>query len=427
MPTKTRTNPKKKPPEQPASTPEGAPEPQVLPDTATIELADNAPSSVLERRVKLTDTSMVIAQETTFEEACSLYDFTHTIRERGRWWLGDIVNFMEDHFPEKYTQAIDLTGLSYSRLTTICSVCRRIEPSRRRKEASFSWHEKVAYLPYQNADHLLDRGIKEKWTNEQFEDSVAKAKGEPTKAEKRASKAGSTAAKVAASGKEPQVPEGEKPPLWDARPLRVMNVSSQRVILAGDEPLEATEADKAAESLGHAHGPALAAWLEEHNFRKEETPCATKTPDSEQTAPVPGKEPATAPTAPSTVASNGASVVQPDAAPKSGIIVTKTGGPSIQPNLDPNSGQPAAQETASTASTPVVAPPEPKAEPTPPATAQSPIDIAEAAILQFNAVADKVDWKAIGASALNRKKWLANLLKPADDAIDAISSTPPPK
>lgn len=437
-----------------------------LPHTATLEVTDNAPSSVLERRVKLTDTSMVIDPETTYEEAISLYDFTHVVRERSRWWLGDIVNFMEDHFPEKYTQAIDLTGLTYSRLTTICSVCRKIEPSRRRKEASFSWHEKVAYLPYQTADHLLDRGIKEKWTNEQFEDSVAKAKGEPTKAEKRAAKAGSTVAKVAASGKEPQIAllEGEKPLIWNGHPLSTRD----RQLYQGPELLTVGEADQAAHFYGYPHYEALMNWLEEHNFIKGgDEPCA---PNTTETSPSTAATRSTA-SAKTASASNDAAVVQPDSAP--------------------NLPQPEAPQTAQHASEPPAAPIEPKptpeatspilselleimetyheqdargnvdtpgglehmgdvwrlllkweriaktaglrtetpatngATPAAPAIQKPPIEQAEEAIRAFNLASESVDWKAIGASNLLRKKWLDGLLSRADTIIDIIQNNPP--
>jgi hypothetical protein len=393
MPTKTPAKPRKE---------TEAPNPE---DALAIPL-DNTPAAIIERRVKLTDTSMVIADDTTFEESVSLYDFIDKIRERGRWWLGDLVNFMEGKFPDKYTQAIELTGLTYSRLTTIVSVCARIDPSRRRKELSFSMHEMCAYIPCQTADHLLDRAIKEKWTPEQLSDAVARSKGEPTKAEKKAAK---EALKVNASKQLPEkangapptldghltleLKQGEKPIIWNGYPLS----TSGRVILQGTEVLDAAEADRAAHNHKFPHAEALVNWLEEHNFRKEgETPCAT--PKLPSSATVEDGKPDTTANAAQSVASNGASVVQPDAAPKS--------------------PDPASPAPASTAPEPIAAPTQPNATVEATAPTLSIEDIAEGCLKTFALTCKEVKWGDMGPLAA--KRWL-KLMVPVDEVIDILS------
>lgn len=148
----------------------------------------DAPEPIFSKRITHTDTGLIFSEDTTFDEWQAAYSFYDRIHERGKWWLGDAVKFAEGKWPDRYTQAIEITGLSYSRLTTIVSVCNRIEPSRRRKELNFGMHELVAYLPYQKADYLLDRAIKEKWDRDELADAVARAKGEPTRAEKKLAK-----------------------------------------------------------------------------------------------------------------------------------------------------------------------------------------------------------------------------------------------
>lgn len=194
MATKTKPKTPKKKPEAPAA------EPTI--ETTLAEL--DTPASVMERRVTHTDTSLIFHPETTFEEWREAYAFYDRLHERGKWWLGDCIRFAEGKFPDRYTQAIEITGLSYSRLTTIVSVCGRIDPSRRRAELPFAFHEVVAYAPYQTGDHLLDRAIKEHWTRDQLADALAVASGQPTRAEKKQRKTSGTAARIAASGKSPE-------------------------------------------------------------------------------------------------------------------------------------------------------------------------------------------------------------------------------
>lgn len=334
MPTKTPAKPKKKPakarvPNWPPKGAAPAPEPPAAPrepeaPPATTDPAEeegNALQMVLKHRVQLNDVALVIAPETTFEEWREVYSFVDKINERGKWWLGDIINWAEDKIPDRYTQAIEMTGLGYSRLTTIVSVAKRIEPARRRKEAPFSYHELIAYLPYQNGDHLLDRAIKEKWTHEQLADAVARSKGEPTKAERKAAKEAKVLPKKANTEGPTldghltlELEQPAKPLMWNGYAL----TTKDREVYQGPEKLTTEEADRAAHHHDHAHAAALMNWLEEHNFRKEETTCA-QSPDKAPDAPAaqtPKASDSTCPTAQPEGASNGASVVQPDAAPK---------------------------------------------------------------------------------------------------------------
>lgn len=190
-------------------------------DVATLDQAD-APEPIFSKRITHTDTGLIFSSDTTFEEWQEAYAFYDRLHERGKWWLGDVIRYAEGRWPDRYTQAIELTGLSYSRLTTIVSICTRIEQPRRRKELNFGMHELVAYLPYQKADYLLDRAIKEHWTRDELADAVARANGQPTKAEKQAAKKNGTAKSLPQAAKPaptidvaatvtPQQPQPEAP------------------------------------------------------------------------------------------------------------------------------------------------------------------------------------------------------------------------
>jgi hypothetical protein len=76
-------------------------------------------------------------------------------RSASLWQLGDLLLFGEDNFGaygQKYETAIAATGLSYSRLATLKSVCRRFpfessEFCRRRQNLSFGHHAEIVSLP----------------------------------------------------------------------------------------------------------------------------------------------------------------------------------------------------------------------------------------------------------------------------------------
>ncbi len=69
----------------------------------------------------------------------------------------------------------------------------------------------------------------------------------------------------------------------------------------------------------------------------------------------------------------------------------------------------------------------------PAAPAETPIEAAERHLRSFNLISVAVDWKAVGASNLLKKKWLGSIdngkviggiLNRADEIIDLVQGTP---
>ena len=73
------------------------------------------------------------------------------------WWLGDLLNFAQSKWGEKYTQALEDTGYEYDTLARASYMASRFPPDRRRAGLSFSHHREVADLPASEADSWLDR------------------------------------------------------------------------------------------------------------------------------------------------------------------------------------------------------------------------------------------------------------------------------
>lgn len=385
------------------------------PEPQAVETPDGEVAAILARRVTQSKLGLTFAPETTFDEWQAAHGFFSGLKEHLNWWIGDSINFAEkSSFGQKYTQAIHITGKEYSTLTTIAAVCERITLDRRRALLPFSYHVEVAYLPYQEADFILDQAERQNWNRDDIREAVQKKTGITPK--KR--KSSGTAAKVAASGKTPELAEAhEVAPatklglFWNGHPL----ATSERLIYQANEKLDAPEADRAAHHHGFAHAEALVNWLEQNGFiRKEEQPCApTTTPASAPVAQTPKASDCTCPTAQPEGASSGASQSDPETAPIAQPASPAPASAPSEPQAIKESKEPFREVLGMLIPESMMPP------------VKTPLEAAEEHILAFNAAAEKVDWPAVGKNALARKKWLGRLLAPADNAIDAIQGTPP--
>lgn len=94
----------------------------------------------------------------------------------GRWWLGEALNYGEQHYGERYAQALEDTGLAYQTLANIAYVARRWESYRRRENLSWSLHAEVASLPPEQQDVWLDAAEAGHWTRQQLRESVQQSR-----------------------------------------------------------------------------------------------------------------------------------------------------------------------------------------------------------------------------------------------------------
>lgn len=97
-----------------------------------------------------------------------------------RWWVGDLINFGEGLYSERYSQALSLTGLAEGTLDNIASICRRVPLSRRREKLGISTHAVVAPLPPAEQDYWLREATANGWTREELRAAVDRARnGDP--------------------------------------------------------------------------------------------------------------------------------------------------------------------------------------------------------------------------------------------------------
>lgn len=90
-----------------------------------------------------------------------------------RFWLGDWINFGEERFPRKYTQALDADLYSIGALRNVSWVCRHVPMKNRRNDLSFDHHATVAKLDDEKQIHFLRLASKNAWTVRQLREAVA--------------------------------------------------------------------------------------------------------------------------------------------------------------------------------------------------------------------------------------------------------------
>lgn len=72
------------------------------------------------------------------------------------WGIGDWLVYGEKMFPDRYSQAMDSTGLSLGRLRNLTSLANNVALHVRRENLSLSHHEAVIPLPEQIQIEMLD-------------------------------------------------------------------------------------------------------------------------------------------------------------------------------------------------------------------------------------------------------------------------------
>jgi hypothetical protein len=105
--------------------------------------------------VELTSTSLIVRDPNfAWESFETLLVRVGEFHSSVKWYLGDLLNHGEALYGERYTQAVDRTGLSVEYLMKLAYTCRAVARSRRREGLRFSHHEEVAALDRARADRM---------------------------------------------------------------------------------------------------------------------------------------------------------------------------------------------------------------------------------------------------------------------------------
>lgn len=129
-----------------------------------------ATGAVTATGLRLTDPTL------PFERWVALGRMLGRVNRASKWAIADWINFGEGVYPDKYAQAVEVTGLSRDSLMNISYVGRQVVHSRRVAELPFSFHEAVAPLEPDAQRDWLKRALEEGWTRDRFRDEIRPVK-----------------------------------------------------------------------------------------------------------------------------------------------------------------------------------------------------------------------------------------------------------
>lgn len=120
----------------------------------------------LEAAGALTSTALDLSERPDLPlESCeALAAFFGQLNHSSRWWIADLLNFVEMRHGEYVAHVSEATGLAPQTIENIMSVGRRVPPSRRRERVSFSLHAEVAALEPEEQVRWLEVAEKERLT-----------------------------------------------------------------------------------------------------------------------------------------------------------------------------------------------------------------------------------------------------------------------
>lgn len=127
----------------------------------------------LEQSGAITETSLTLPPDVPYDQYEALAYMFGRVHRQTAWVLGDLLNYGEKVYGEKFSQAEAATGLAKSTLENYCSVCNRIPRSRRRKSLAFSIHAEVASLSPREQTEWLGKAVSEGWKRGRIREELA--------------------------------------------------------------------------------------------------------------------------------------------------------------------------------------------------------------------------------------------------------------
>ena len=125
---------------------------------------------------QLTKTGVFSTGDPTFEEWEAAFAWCRQVEGAASFWVGDLIEWGEHKYGEKYAQAMDATGGSYQALQDVAYVARNVPASRRRENLGFAVHREVAPLPPAEQDVWLDKCEADGLTREQLRMQIKASK-----------------------------------------------------------------------------------------------------------------------------------------------------------------------------------------------------------------------------------------------------------
>ncbi len=124
---------------------------------------------------RITPTSLELPPNMSMEEWARVGDTLKVMAGAVQFWVGDWFAYGEAHYGEEAWQYLEVTEKT---LANWASVCRKVEPSRRREALKFSHHAEVAPLEPEEQERVLDEAASQGWSVQRIREEV-KEREEP--------------------------------------------------------------------------------------------------------------------------------------------------------------------------------------------------------------------------------------------------------
>lgn len=108
----------------------------------------------------------------SFQQWRQLGEYLRFMEGSISWLIGDWMRYGEEHFKQKMSQALELTGWAVDTVKQYTWVAERVKPETRDADLSFSHHRVVADLPQKDQKKLLAHAKKEGLTVREFQREV---------------------------------------------------------------------------------------------------------------------------------------------------------------------------------------------------------------------------------------------------------------
>ena len=122
--------------------------------------------------VILEPTGLVLEREIEIDEWLRLTEQFLNIDGSLPWWIGDLLNYGEAAYGEKYAQAVDLTGRAPGTLAIWLYVARRYPHEQRLASVPWWAYQEIASLDSAERAQWIEAMDREGWTREQLRRAI---------------------------------------------------------------------------------------------------------------------------------------------------------------------------------------------------------------------------------------------------------------
>lgn len=127
--------------------------------------------------VEITPVGILFPPGLPYEKWCGIGPMAGDVERAMRLGLGDWLNYGQQEYGEKYSQAINDTGFEYGYLANLAWICRRFPISRRRETIrSISIYQALAPLDAEEQETWLDLIEANGWTRTELRAALKEEK-----------------------------------------------------------------------------------------------------------------------------------------------------------------------------------------------------------------------------------------------------------